>query len=129
MEETIREYFSAWIGKDAETVKRVFAQDIIYSECYGPEYHGLNQILRWFDDWNKEGSVLEWPIKRTIEKGNTIVVEWYFKCDYRNRVSGFDGVTIADFNDEGKIVEENTPAEIFDHPKSERLKSFLSKVL
>ena len=104
MEETIREYFSAWIGKDAETVKRVFAQDIIYSECYGPEYHGLNQILRWFDDWNKEGSVLEWPIKRTIEKGNTIVVEWYFKCDYRNRVSDFDGVTIADFNDEGKIV-------------------------
>ena len=87
MEETIREYFSAWIGKDAETVKRVFAQDIIYSECYGPEYHGLNQILRWFDDWNKEGSVLEWPIKRTIEKGNTIVVEWYFKCDYRDRKS------------------------------------------
>ena len=33
------------------------------------------------------------------------------------------------FMDEGKIVEENTPNELFDHPKSERLKSFLSKVL
>ena len=31
--------------------------------------------------------------------------------------------------DEGKIIEENTPDEIFTHPKSERLKSFLSKVL
>ena len=33
------------------------------------------------------------------------------------------------FMDEGKIIEENTPDEIFTHPKSERLKSFLSKVL
>ena len=33
------------------------------------------------------------------------------------------------FMDEGKIIEENTPDKIFSHPKSERLKSFLSKVL
>ncbi len=35
----------------------------------------------------------------------------------------------AIFMDEGKIVEENTPAELFGSPKSERLKSFLAKVL
>ena len=104
MEKIIREYFNAWIEKDAETLKRVFAKDVVYTECYGPQYHGLEQILHWFDDWNKEGSVLEWPIRQTIEKENTIIVEWYFKCDYRNKVSGFDGVTIADFNEEGKIV-------------------------
>ena len=33
------------------------------------------------------------------------------------------------FMDEGKIIEENTPDEILTHPKSERLKSFLSTVL
>ena len=33
------------------------------------------------------------------------------------------------FMDEGKIIEEGTPAEIFDNPKSERLKSFLAKVI
>ena len=33
------------------------------------------------------------------------------------------------FIDEGKILEENTPEELFDHPQSERLKSFLSKIL
>ena len=33
------------------------------------------------------------------------------------------------FMDEGKIVEEGTPEEMFDAPKSERLKSFLAKVL
>ena len=33
------------------------------------------------------------------------------------------------FMDEGKIVETGTPAEVFDSPKSDRLKSFLAKVL
>ncbi len=33
------------------------------------------------------------------------------------------------FMDCGKIIEENTPDEIFDRPQSERLKQFLAKVL
>ncbi len=33
------------------------------------------------------------------------------------------------FMDEGKIVEENNPKELFDHPQSDRLRSFLAKVL
>ena len=33
------------------------------------------------------------------------------------------------FMDEGKIVEENTPEELFSSPKSDRLKNFLAKVL
>ena len=104
MKDIIRKYFDSWINKDIDTVKEIFAEDIVYTECYGPQYHGLSQILRWFHDWNQEGSVLEWTIKRMIEKENTIIVEWYFKCDYRNKVSGFDGVTIADFDEEGKIM-------------------------
>ena len=33
------------------------------------------------------------------------------------------------FMDHGRIVEENSPAEFFDHPQAPRLKEFLSKVL
>ena len=33
------------------------------------------------------------------------------------------------FMDEGEIVEMNTPAEFFDHPKSERTKEFLSQII
>ena len=33
------------------------------------------------------------------------------------------------FMADGKIVEENTPTEIFEHPRTERLQTFLSKVL
>ena len=33
------------------------------------------------------------------------------------------------FMADGKIVEQNTPAEIFNHPQEERTRSFLAKVL
>ena len=33
------------------------------------------------------------------------------------------------YMDEGQIVEQNTPAEFFDHPQTDRAKDFLSKIL
>jgi general L-amino acid transport system ATP-binding protein len=33
------------------------------------------------------------------------------------------------FMDEGQIIEQNTPVEFFNHPKSDRTKNFLSKIL
>jgi glutamate/aspartate transport system ATP-binding protein len=33
------------------------------------------------------------------------------------------------FMDQGQIVEQNTPVEFFNHPKTDRAKDFLSKIL
>jgi ABC-type histidine transport system ATPase subunit len=33
------------------------------------------------------------------------------------------------FMDQGHILEQGTPAEVFDHPQAPRLKEFLSKVI
>ena len=33
------------------------------------------------------------------------------------------------FMDQGQIIEQNTPVEFFNHPKSERTRDFLSKIL
>ena len=33
------------------------------------------------------------------------------------------------FMDRGEIIEEGTPEQIFDHPQSERLRDFLSRVI
>lgn len=33
------------------------------------------------------------------------------------------------FMDEGLVQEEGTPEEVFDHPKTDRCRDFLSKVL
>ena len=105
MEEVIRKYFQCWLDKDVDTVKRIFSDDIIYSECYGPVYKGIGQIIRWFEDWNQKGTVLQWDIKRVMVAGNTAVVEWYFKCDYEDNMDGFDKGTKAEFDFVMKICD------------------------
>ena len=105
MEQILRDYFKAWLEKDSSVLSDIFADNVLYSECYGPEYHGIDQIHRWFADWNRKGSVLEWIIKRVLQQDNTLVAEWYFKCDYEGSIDGFDGVTIADFDENLKITK------------------------
>lgn len=46
-------------------------ENIVYSECYGPEYRGISQIVKWFVEWNKRGKVLEWNIDL-----NKAAVKW-----------------------------------------------------
>ena len=68
------------------------------------------------------GEVLE-VMKELAQSGMTMVVvthEMGFAREVGNRVL---------FMDEGIIREENAPAELFGNPQSERLKTFLSKVL
>jgi polar amino acid transport system ATP-binding protein len=68
------------------------------------------------------GEVLD-VMKDLAKSGMTMVVvthEMGFAREVGDRVI---------FMDEGVIVEEGTPENIFDNPKTERLKSFLAKVL
>jgi polar amino acid transport system ATP-binding protein len=68
------------------------------------------------------GEVLE-VMKALAKQGMTMVVvthEMGFAREVGDRV-----IFMAD----GVIIEEDTPENIFDHPKSERLQSFLAKVL
>lgn len=104
-ENIIRKYFNAWISKEYDKLISIFSEEIVYSECYGPEYHGINQIEKWFYDWNKRGTVRQWDVKQCISIENITIVEWYFKCEYDNVVDGFDGVSIVKFNDDNKITE------------------------
>lgn len=103
MEEAIRKYFQCWLNKDIDAVKRICSDDIFCSECYDPVYKGIGKIIRWFEDWNRKGTVLQWDIKRVMVAGNTAVVERYFKCEYEINVDGFDGLTIAEINADMKI--------------------------
>jgi hypothetical protein len=103
-EKMIQSYFKAWLNRDSSVLSEVFDANVIYVECYGPNYHGLEQILQWFSDWHKKGSVLEWSIKQFIHQNNFTVVEWYFQCDYENNVDGFDGVSLITFNEQNQIT-------------------------
>ena len=68
------------------------------------------------------GEVLD-VMKELAHEGMTMVVvthEMGFAREVGNRVL---------FMADGKLVEEGTPEDIFEHPQSERLQDFLSKVL
>lgn len=68
------------------------------------------------------GEVLD-VMKELAKDGMTMVVvthEMGFAREVSNRVI---------FLDDGVIAEEGTPDQIFGNPQSERLKSFLAKVL
>ena len=68
------------------------------------------------------GEVLD-LIKQLADEGMTMVIvthEMGFAREVASRVLFMDG---------GKIVEQGTPEEVFDHPKHPRLQDFLSKVL
>ncbi len=45
-ETIIKKYFTAWLNNDPSRLDEIFHEKIVYSECYGPEYHGLPQILQ-----------------------------------------------------------------------------------
>ncbi len=103
-EETVKAYFRCWVENDPAVLDAVFAEKIVYSECYGPEYRGLGQVKQWFSDWNQKGRVLEWRIKSFLHEENKTAVEWYFRCDYDGEEGGFDGVSLIEFDNAGKIV-------------------------
>ena len=68
------------------------------------------------------GEVLE-VMRKLASDGMTMLVvthEMRFAREVANRII---------FMDEGKIIEQGTPEEIFDNPQSDRLKNFLAKVL
>lgn len=68
------------------------------------------------------GEVLD-VMKNLAQQGMTMVVvthEMGFAREVADRVV---------FMSEGAIIEEGSPADLFDHPQSERLQSFLAKVL
>lgn len=104
-EECIRAWFRCWLKRDAALIPQLFAENALYSECYGPEYHGLAQIERWFTDWNREGCVQEWTIQRMLRQGDGFAVEWFFRYEYRGAAGSFDGVSLVFFDQAGRICE------------------------
>ena len=94
---------------------------IVRALCMEPEVMLFDEPTSALDP-EMVGEVLE-VMKSLAREGMTMVVvthEMGFAREVGTRVI---------FMDSGKIVEENAPEEFFTHPKSERLKDFLAKVL
>ena len=102
-EECIRLYFDSWLKQDNCAWDMLFSEDVDYSECYGPCYHSLSMLKKWFAQWNQFGKVLEWEIQGFIQAGNQMSVSWYFHTIYEGEEDAFDGVSIVSFDETGKM--------------------------
>ncbi|SHI16080.1 amino acid ABC transporter ATP-binding protein, PAAT family (TC 3.A.1.3.-) [Sporobacter termitidis DSM 10068] len=94
---------------------------IVRALCMDPDVMLFDEPTSALDP-EMVGEVLE-VMKQLAHEGMTMVVvthEMGFAREVGSRVI---------FMDYGKIIEENTPEELFSHPRSERLQSFLAKVL
>ncbi len=94
---------------------------IVRALCMNPEVMLFDEPTSALDP-EMVGEVLE-VMRELAASGMTMAVvthEMGFAREVATRVVFMDG---------GQIIEEGTPTEIFDTPKSDRLKSFLSKVL
>ncbi len=94
---------------------------IVRALCMEPEVMLFDEPTSALDP-EMVGEVLD-VMKNLAAEGMTMVVvthEMGFAKEVSNRVL---------FLDEGVIVEEGAPSQIFDNPQSERLQSFLAKVL
>lgn len=104
IENIVTEYLRSWIKKDISIMRTHFSPYVVYTECYGPVYQNRRQCLQWFREWNLRGTVLKWDIKNSFVLGQTVIVEWYFECDYEGNIDGFDGISIVEFDDNDQIV-------------------------
>ncbi|MBP3381358.1 MAG: amino acid ABC transporter ATP-binding protein [Clostridia bacterium] len=94
---------------------------IVRALCMRPEVMLFDEPTSALDP-EMVGEVLD-VMKELAAEGMTMAVvthEMGFAKEVADRVIFMDG---------GQIIEEGTPKEIFENPKSERLQSFLAKVL
>ncbi len=94
---------------------------IVRALCMNPDVLLFDEPTSALDP-EMVGEVLE-VMKDLANEGMTMVVvthEMGFAREVASRVI---------FMDEGRIIEEGTPEEIFTNPQNDRLKSFLAKVL
>ncbi|MCI5857322.1 MAG: amino acid ABC transporter ATP-binding protein [Agathobacter sp.] len=94
---------------------------IVRALCMNPEIMLFDEPTSALDP-EMVGEVLD-VMKELAKQGMTMVVvthEMGFAREVADRII---------FMDQGQIIEEGTPKEIFETPKSERLISFLKKVL
>ena len=94
---------------------------IVRALCMNPEVMLFDEPTSALDP-EMVGEVLE-VMKQLAESGMTMVCVTHEMGFAREVASNIV------FIDEGRIVEQGTPEEIFGNPRSERLKSFLAKVL
>lgn len=104
-EQSVRLWFEMWLRQRDLGMDALFTPDAVYIESWGPEYHGVDSIRRWFCEWNAGGTVLQWEIRQFFHREDQTVVEWFFKntmSDGRN--DAFEGMSLIRWSPDGRMT-------------------------
>ena len=71
-EQMIRLWFSMWLEKKDLGMDDIFAENVVYTESWGPCYSNRETVKHWFQEWNMRGSVIAWEIQALKEFGCNI---------------------------------------------------------
>ena len=78
-EMTVQNWFQLWLTGKGPELSRIFSENAVYIESWGPEYHGVKAIEHWF-------------------------AEWYFQCEMNGQgVQAFDGLSLIRWSEDGRI--------------------------
>ena len=104
-EKQVRQWFDMWLTAQDTGITALFTPDCVYTESWGPQYHGAAQVKHWFDEWNTRGRVLVWDIRQFFHQGGQTVAEWHF-CDrmHDGRTEEFYGMLLIRWAADSRIA-------------------------
>lgn len=97
-------WFEMWLMQQDLGMEAIFAENVVYTESWGPEYHGRKAVKHWFQEWNTRGRVTTWDIKQFFHKKDQTVVEWNFKNEMKDgTVEAFEGMSLIIWTADNRI--------------------------
>ena len=103
-EKIVRLWFNMWLTQQDLGIDSIFAEDVVYTESWCPQYSDRETVKHWFEEWNTRGKVLAWDIKQFFHQGNQTVVVWYFKNQMDNgKIEEFDGISLIEWTQDNKM--------------------------
>ena len=57
-EKIIHLWFEMWLTKQDLGIDSIFAEDVIYTESWSPQYNNRQIVKHWFQEWNTRGKSL-----------------------------------------------------------------------
>lgn len=100
-EDKVKNWFAMWLDKSSAGIEEIFADDVVYTESWGPRYCGIAAVKEWFAEWNSRCAVRRWNTGRFFHFRDTTIVEWDFACtEADGSETAFDGVSIIEWTDD-----------------------------
>ena len=98
-------WLDMWLQGKNLGIRDIFAADVVYTESWGPVYHGVEAVEHWFEEWLTRGRVIAWDVHRFFHSGNQTAVSWSFQCRMGEEMpTGFEGVSIVRWGEDGRMA-------------------------